>query len=186
MRAEVTKKLFTVEEYYQMAEAGILKPQDRVELIEGEIIQMSPIGVRHAACVNRATDLFTFSFRGRAIVTVQNPVRLNRYNEPQPDLVLAKHRADYYASGHPTPEDVFLMLEVAQTTLRYDRDVKLPIYARLGIREVWIENLKHDVILVFRNPVGEKFRDSRTLHRGDSLSAAAFPKITFKVEDLLG
>ena len=186
MRADVTKKLFTVDEYYQMAEAGILKPEDRVELIEGEIIQMSPIGNRHAGCVNRATDLFTFLFRGKAVVTVQNPVRLNIYNEPQPDLVLAKPRADYYASKHPTGEDTFLVLEVADTALRKDRKVKLPIYARLGVPEVWIEDLKHDLILVFRDRADTGYKKSLTFRPGDSLSAAAFPEITFKVEDLLG
>jgi len=186
MRAEVTKKLFTVDDYYRMAEAGILTPEDRVELIEGEIIQMSPIGNRHAGCVNRATDLFTFVFRGKATVTVQNPVRLNKYNEPQPDLVLAKPRADYYASKHPTGEDVFLVLEVADTTLRKDRNVKLPIYARLEVPEVWIEDLAHDRILVFRDRAAKSYKTSLTLRRGDSLSVAAFPEVTFKVEDLLG
>src|SRR5215510_13348229 len=151
MRADVTKRLFTVDDYYRMAEAGILKAGDRVELIEGEIVEMSPIGNRHAGCVNRANDLFTFLFRGKAIVTVQNPARLNKYNEPQPDLILAKPRADYYASGHPTGEDIFLMVEIADTTLRKDRNIKLPIYARLGIPEVWIGDLGHDQLLVFRH-----------------------------------
>ena len=186
MQADVTKKRFTVDEYYRMAEAGILKPEDRVELIDGEIIQMSPIGNEHAGCVNRVTDFFTNLFRGKAIVTIQNPVRLNKYNEPQPDLVLAKPRADYYASKHPTVEDVFLLLEVADTTLRKDRNVKLPIYAELGIPEVWIEDLQHDEILIFRNPSGQRYSTSLTLRRGNSLSVSAFPDIIFKVEDLLG
>ncbi len=186
MRTDVTKKRFTVDEYYRMAEAGILTPEDRVELIEGEIIQMSPIGRRHAGCVNRVNDLFTFKFRGKAVVTVQNPVRLNDYNEPQPDLVLAKPRADYYASGHPVPEDVFLVFEAADTTLSKDRNVKLPIYARLGIPEVWIADLKHDLILVFRDRSGEQYKTSHTFQRGDWLFVSAFPKISLKVEDLLG
>src|SRR5262245_41904238 len=98
MRAEVTKKLFTVDEYYKMLDAGILTEDDRVELIEGEIIQMSPIGSRHAACVDRANDLFAAAFRGRAIVSIQNPLRLNKYNEPVPDIVVLKPRDDYYAT----------------------------------------------------------------------------------------
>src|SRR5687768_10476197 len=105
MLAEVTRKLFTTDEYHRMAKVGILKPEDRVELIDGDIVQMSPIGDRHAGFVNRANDLFTFFFRGKAIVTVQNPVRLNKYNEPQPDLVLAKPRADYYSTKAPAVED---------------------------------------------------------------------------------
>jgi Uma2 family endonuclease len=99
MRAEVTKKLFTVDEYYKMLDAGILSENDRVELIEGEILQMSPIGNRHASCVDRATDLFTAAFRGRAVVSIQNPLRLNNYNEPVPDIVVLKPRADYYATN---------------------------------------------------------------------------------------
>ncbi len=186
MRADIAKKLFTVDDYYRMAEAGILKPEDRVELIEGEIVEMSPIGNRHAGCVNRITDLFTFSFRGKAIVTVQNPARLNKYNEPQPDIILAKVRADYYASGHPTPEDIFLMFEISDRSLRYDRNVKVPIYARLGVPEVWIGDLEHDHVLVFRDPVSESYGTNLVLHRGDSLWVSAFPEIVFKVEDLLG
>jgi len=186
MRADVTKKLFTVDDYYRMAEAGILKPEDRVELIEGEILEMSPIGNRHAGCVNRANDLFTFLFRGKAIVTVQNPARLNEYNEPQPDLLLAKRRADYYASKHPTGEDIYLAVEIADTTLRKDRNLKVPIYARLGIPEVWIGDLQHDRLLVFRDPRGNSYQTNLTLHRSDPLFVTAFPEITFKVEDLLG
>jgi hypothetical protein len=119
-------------------------------------------------------------------LTVQNPVRLNIYNEPQPDLVLAKPRADYYASNHPTGEDVFLVLEVADTTLRKDRNVKLPIYARLEVPEVWIEDLAHDLILVFRDRAAKSYKTGLTMRRGDTLSVAAFPEITFKVENLLG
>jgi Uma2 family endonuclease len=117
MQIEATKKLFTVDDYYRMADAGIFSPTDRLELIEGEIIVMSPIGARHAGCVNRATYLFVKAFGEKATVTVQNPVRLNDYNEHQPDLVLAKPRTDFYASKHPTGEDVFLVVEVADASL---------------------------------------------------------------------
>jgi len=186
MSAEVTKKLFTVDDYYRMAEVGILKPEDRVELLDGEIVEMSPIGIRHAGCVNRVNDLFTFLFRGRAIVTVQNPARLNRYNEPQPDFVLAKARSDYYASAHPTSEDIYLMIEVADSSLRKDRDIKVPIYARLRVPEVWIVDLQRDRMLIYRHPVDETYKTTLTLHRGETLSVAAFPETTLKVEDLLG
>ena len=186
MRAEVTKKLFTVDDYYRMAEVGILKPEDRVELLEGEIVEMSPIGNRHAGCVNRVNDLFTFLFRGKAIVTVQNPARLNQYNEPQPDFVLAKTRTDYYASRHPTGEDIYLTVEIADSSLRKDRNIKVPIYARLGIPEVWIVDLQQDRILVFRDPTSGDYTTTLTLNRGDSISAQAFPDIIFKVQDVLG
>lgn len=118
MVVDIRRKGFTVDEYYRMAEVGILDPDDRVELIEGEIIQMSPIGDRHAGCVNRANDLFTNLIRGRAVVTVQNPVRLNKFNEPQPDLTLCKWREDFYSSHHPRPDEILLAVEIADTTLR--------------------------------------------------------------------
>ena len=186
MLAEVRRKRFTVDEYYRMAEVGILDPDDRVELIEGEIIQMSPIGDRHAGCVNRATDLFTQLFRGKAVVTVQNPIRLNKYNEPQPDLTLCKWRADFYSSSHPRPEDILLALEVADTTLKKDLKLKLPIYARLGITELWIEDLRHDHLLVFRDPEGSTYKTHLAFSRGGALHVLAFPDTPIKVEQLLG
>ncbi len=186
MHVEVTKKLFTVDEYYQMAEAGILGPEDRVELIDGEIIQMSPIGHRHAGCVNRATHLLVTGLAGRAVVSIQNPVQLNNYTEPEPDVLVLKPRTDYYASKKVRAEDALLILEVADTTLRYDRDIKVPRYAAAGVPEAWIENLSADELLVFRNPSSDGYATSITLHRGDSISPVAFPDLVFKVEELLG
>ena len=107
METEVTKKLFTVDEYYRMAEAGIFDEDSRVELIEGEIIEMSPLGNRHVACVNRANTLLASALAGRAIVSVQNPLRLSNYTEPQPDIVLLRPRSDYYRSKRLSPEDTF-------------------------------------------------------------------------------
>ena len=186
MRIEATKKLFTVDEYCRMAEAGILAENDRVELIEGEIIQMSPIGRKHAARVDRATDLFTAAFRGKAIVRVQNPVRLNLYNEPVPDIALLKYRSDYYESQHPSPEDVLLIFEISDTTLRYDRNVKLPIYANCGIPEAWIQDVKGNALLVYRDPAGKRYKTQITLHQGETIALAAFPDITLRVDELLG
>jgi Uma2 family endonuclease len=186
MQVEVTKKLFTVDEYYQMAKAGILGPEDRVELIDGEIIQMSPIGDRHAGNVNRANHLFVASFAGRAVVSVQNPIQLNNYTEPEPDLLVLKPRSDYYASKKVRAEDALLIVEVADTTLRYDRNIKVPRYAAAGVPEVWIENLSADELLVYRDPASEGYAVSITLHRGDSISPVTFPDVFFKVEELLG
>ena len=186
MLVEVQRKRFTVDDYYQMAEVGILDPDDRVELIEGEIIQMSPIGDRHAGCVNRANDLFHRLFSSKAVVTVQNPVRLNKYNEPQPDLTLCKWRADFYSSHHPRPDDILLAVEVADTTLKKDLKLKLPIYARLGIVEVWVEDLKHDQILVFRDPQGDEYNTQLTFSSGESLFVLAFRNIVIQLEQLLG
>jgi Uma2 family endonuclease len=132
MRTYPAKKLFKVEDYYRMAEAGILKPNDRVELIRGEIIEMSPIGPRHAAAVDRAGELFAGLLRGRAIIRVQNPNRLDEFNEPQPDISPLKPRPDYYRSGHPGPDDIYLVMKISDTTLSYDQDVKSAMCAIAG------------------------------------------------------
>src|SRR5438132_4583560 len=152
METEVAKKLFTVEEYHRMGEAGIFHPEARLELIEGEIIEMSPVGDPHIGCVNRATALFSTRLAGKVIVSVQNAVRLSRYTEPQPDIVLARPRDDYYARARISPENTFLVIEISDTTLRYDRHRKMPLYAKSGVSELWIENLQNDVILVYRDP----------------------------------
>ncbi|PYS00123.1 MAG: Uma2 family endonuclease [Acidobacteria bacterium] len=185
MEAEVKKRLFTVEEYHQMAEAGILREDDRVELIDGEIIQMSPIGHRHMVCVNRANTLFIQAFGNGAVVSPQNPVRLTDWTEPQPDLVVFKPRADFYAKKEPVPEDVLFMVEIAETTLSYDRKIKLPRYAAAGIPEFWIGDLKNDILHVYRNPGRETYNIALILHPSESISPLAFPDVTFQVGELL-
>jgi len=186
MALQLPRHKFTADEYEQLGRVGIFTEDDRVELIEGEIIEMSPIGRRHMACVDRATDVFTSCLKGKALISVQNPLRLNNYNEPQPDIVVLKPRADYYASKSHTPEDTFLVLEVSDTSLGYDINVKLPIYAAAGIAEVWIENLREDLLLVCRDPAGRGYSAQLTLRRGDSISPVAFPIVVLKLEDLLG
>ena len=185
MREELPKKLFTVDEYYRMAEVGILDPDARLELLEGEIVEMSPVGVRHVACVNRATALFVKHLGEKTVVSVQNPVQLSRYTEPQPDIVVLKPRGDYYAGKKISWEDAFLVIEVSDTTLRRDR-YKLALYAKAGVSELWIEDLQHDAIFVYREPGPLGYRTSLELHRGDSISVFAFPDLIFKVEDLIG
>src|SRR5437762_2153170 len=128
METETTKRLFNVDEYHRMAEAGIFGPCERLELIEGEIVQMSAPGVRHSGCVMCATYLFGRALGERAIVDVQNPVRLNRYTEPQPDIAVLQYRADFYRQEFPTAKDTLLVIEVSQSSLMYDRDVKVPLY----------------------------------------------------------
>jgi Uma2 family endonuclease len=186
MPIETTKKLFTVDEYYRMADAGILGPEDRVELIDGEIIEMSPIGSRHLGCVNRATRLFTLVFRERVVVSVQNPLQLSNYTEPEPDIVLLKPRSDDYAGKKPLAEDALLVVEVADTTLRYDRDVKLPRYAAAGVPEVWIENLVDDLLLVYRDPIADRYTTTLAFGRGACISATACLDVAFTVDDLIG
>jgi Uma2 family endonuclease len=182
MQIETAKRLFTVDEYYRMAEAGILTRDDRVELIDGEIIEMSPIGSRHAGCVNRANRLFTSAFGKRVVVSVQNPLRLTNYTEPEPDVVLLKPRDDEYGSKTPAADDALLVVEIADTTLSYDSKVKMPRYAAARIPEVWIENLQDEVLHVYRDPTATGYTTSLALRRGESISPFAFPDVTFTVE----
>jgi len=186
METEVAKKLFTVDEYLRMGEAGIFDPEARLELIEGEIIEMSPPGPPHIGCVNRATVLFSARLTGKVIVSVQNPVRLSRYTEPQPDIVLARPRKDFYSTKPILPRDTLLVIEISDSTIRYDRNRKMPLYAKSGVPELWIENLQKGVILVYRDPGPETFATSLTFKCGESISIATFPEIVFKVEELLG
>jgi len=169
-----------------MKEAGILTADDRVELIDGEILEMSAIGHRHLGCVNRVSTFFIESFGRRCVVSTQNPVQLNVWTEPQPDIVVLKPRTDFYASKKPIAEDVLFIVEVADTTLPYDRDVKIPRYAAAGIPEVWIEDLIDGRLLIYRDPAETGFRTSFARERGQSISPIAFPDISFTVDDLLG
>jgi Uma2 family endonuclease len=186
MQIEASKKLFNVDDYYRMAEVGILGPEDHVELIDGEIIQMSPIGTRHAGCVTRINRLFNSAFRDRAVVSIQNPLRLNNYTEPEPDVVLLKYRNDDYSNKRMLPDDALLVVEVADTTLNYDRTVKLPRYAAAGVPEVWIMDLKTNRLLVHRDPKKSEFQTNLILKSGESVFVGAFPDTTFAIDELLG
>jgi Uma2 family endonuclease len=186
MSVRLQKRRFTVEEYYRMAEAGILSEDDRVELIDGEVVQMPAIGSRHAACVRRFTQLFSERAANRALVSVQNPVRLSKYSEPQPDLAMLRPRGDFYASGHPGPEDVLLIVEVADTSVEYDRTVKVPLYARAAIPEVWLVDLASDIVEVYRRPSTTGYQIAQRANRRDTLSVEALPGITVSVGDVLG
>ena len=149
----------TVEEYHRMAEVGLLAPDARVELIEGEIIDMPPIGIRHAAAVRRLTEWLTSAVGDRAMVSCQLPVRLDARSEPQPDIALLVRREDFYAQRHPTAADTLLIIEVSETTLRYDRQTKLPLYARHGIPEMWIVDAAGKQLHVFRRPSGVGYEE---------------------------
>jgi Uma2 family endonuclease len=185
MSVQLTRRLFTVHEYHQMGQAGILSEDDRVELIEGEIVQMASIGSRHAACVDRLTQLFVMKVAGRAIVRVQNPIILNEYSEPQPDLALLRPRPDFYASAHPEPKDVFLVVEVADTSAGIDRAAKMPLYARAGILDAWLVDLQEDRVEVHRQPTPQGYQRVQHLGRGTSIALQAFPDLTLAVDDIL-
>jgi Uma2 family endonuclease len=186
MQTEAIRRPFTVDEYDRMIEVGILGKEDHVELIEGEIIEMSPIGSRHAACVDRATMLLAPAVVGKAIVRSQGPIRLGDYTKPQPDLILLEPRKDYYASADPITRNALLVIEVSDTSIRYDRGPKLKVYARAGVSEVWIEDLTSDTLLVFREPSGAIYRTHLTLQGTDSVSPLAFPELNLPVSALLG
>jgi len=184
--AEPLRKLFTVSEYHTMVDAGILREDERVELIEGEIWEMPPIGSPHAGGVNRLTALFTSRLGSRAVVAVQNPAFLSDFSEPQPDLLILRFRDDFYAREHPRPEDILLLIEVADSSLDFDRRIKSNLYARHGIPEVWLQDLKNGALLVHRDPSPQGYRDVKILHRGERLSPLAFPDLVIEVDALLG
>jgi Uma2 family endonuclease len=179
-------RLFTVDEYYRMVEAGILHEDDRLELLEGKIIQMAAMGSRHAACILRLNEFFTPQVVGRANTAVQIPVRLSVRSEPEPDLMLLRFRPDRYADALPGPSDVLLLIEVSDTTLRYDRDTKLSLYAKAGIPEVWIFDLEGARLLVHRNPSADGYEQVLTFRAGSAVAPAAFPELALNVEDILG
>ena len=186
MEVEATKRLFTVDEYYRMAEAGILAESERTELIDGEIIEMSPIGVRHAAVVMRVNNLLVPLFKDKALLGPQFPLRLNDFNEPQPDIALLKPRKDCYRSRHPGAKDALLVVEISDSSLKYDQGRKLGIYARAGIREVWIADLRGNRLYVYRQPSAGSYKIPLQLRRGDSVSCLAFPKVEIRVDEILG
>lgn len=185
MSVQIARRYFNVTEFYRMAAAGVFSEDDRVELIEGEILEMSPIGSRHAACVDRLTELFGLKIGGQAIIRVQNPIRLNDYSEPLPDISLLKRRADFYAEDHPTPADVLLVVEVADTSVDYDRNIKLPIYAQANIPEAWLVNLPKNVIEVYTQPGGGKYQKSQRLKRGEPLVSQQVSNLSLSVDEVL-
>lgn len=186
MSVELQRRRFTVRDYYAMADAGILTEDDRVELIEGEIVEMAAIGSHHAACVDRLNRLFVQGLGDRVVVRVQNPVRLSDLTEPQPDVTLLHPRDDFYAEGHPGPADVDLVVEVAHTTLGYDRDIKLPLYATAGVPEVWIVNVEERVVEVYDEPREGRYRVQHRAAVGQVLHPGRFPSLSVPVKDVLG
>jgi Uma2 family endonuclease len=182
--APKTRK-FTVAEYYRMAEVGILRPEERVELIEGEIIVMAPIGPGHSGEVNRLNHRFSHPDNDRFIVHVQNPVQFGDGSELEPDVALLRYRDDYYGTAHPTPADVLLAIEVADTSLEYDREIKAQVYGRAGVPETWIKNLPEDCIEQFTEPGPEGYGQHTIHHRGETLTPVSLPDLALLVDELL-
>lgn len=188
MVTEVVRRHFTIDEYHRMAQTGILSEDDRVELIEGGIFRMTPVGYRHAGCVKRLNHLLLRALESEAIVSVQDPIALSDTSEPEPDLALLAPRDDFYDDRHPNASDVRLVIEVADTSVAFDREVKLPAYARAGIPEVWIVDLEEDQVELYRSPAQGEYRESRTLKRGseEPFSPQAFPALKLTVAQVLG
>lgn len=179
------RRKFTVDEYYRMAEVGILERDERVELIEGEIIVMPPIGPEHADNVDEFNEVLARYAPGRYRVRIQNPVRLSNESEPEPDVALLRRRPEGYSAAHPTPADVLLVIEVAHSSLEYDRSIKAHIYGRSGVPETWVRNLPEDCIERFIKPGPDGYAEHTIHRRGETLTPVSLPDLELAVADLL-
>ena len=178
------KHPITAEEYLRMGEAGVFAPDQRLELIDGEIIEMAPIHPPHAGNVKRLNRLFIQRAGGRAIVSVQDPLIISGRSVPQPDLALLKPRADDYSRAHPVTSDVFLVVEVADTTIAFDLNTKVPLYARCGIAEVWVVDVNERLIHVFRDAGDGSYRAAFDARVGERVACAALPEVAIEVAEI--
>lgn len=186
MVAAWKRRRFTVDQYYEMARAGILGPDDRVELLDGEVVEKMPIGSEHAGCVEYLAWQFNRALGDDALVRTQNPIHLSRYSEPEPDLAIVRFRADLYRRDHPTVADVLLLIEVSDSSVARDRVLKLPLYAAAGITEVWIVDLPAARLRVFRGPGPDGYATTLDLTCGAVVTPVAFPHLELAVTDILG
>jgi len=180
-----TQHRFNISEYYRMAETGVLRPDARVELLDGRIIDTSPIGPFHGGVTTYLTELFVAMSKGRWQTRVQNSLRVDEHSEPQPDVVLVKPTPEFYRKRHPQPEDVYLLIEISETTLETDQEEKLPLYGRAGIPEVWIVNLNELVIEIYREPTFTGYGSKTVARTNDQVSPQAFPDVVVDVAELL-
>lgn len=184
MQETIQKHLFSVDEYYKLAELKSLPLDQHFELIEGEIFDMSPIGISHASMVDRLNHIFHQRILDQALIRVQNPLRLGDHSEVEPDILLLKYRSDYYSKGHPQAKDVLLLVEVADTSLGYDKEIKLPIYAKAGISEVWIIDLNQNIIEVFQKSDHKKYKKKTIFSKGQCIQVQCFPNISINIDGL--
>lgn len=186
MTVESLRRRFTVKDYHKMIDAGILHEDDRVELLNGEINQMSPLDPKHVAQVNRLNDLLSELIGRAVIISVQNPVALDDLSEPEPDIAILRRRSDYYATGHPSAGDVLLLIEVANTSANYDRTEKLPRYAAAGMHELWIVNLNRRVVEQYTQPDGDDYMNRRIIKRGTIAATHAELNLALTVDMIFG
>jgi len=185
LRARAPRWRLTIADYHRMGDAGIFHEDDRVELIDGELFQMAPIGSRHAATVTRLTSQFGALAGGRFLLSPQNPVQIPPFSEPQPDIVLLRPQSHGYFDALPQPADALLVVEVADSSLPWDRNVKIPMYGRFGVAESWLVDIEHRTVIVFRDPGPQGYRSSFEVRDG-SVSPSSFPDIAIRLNDLFG
>jgi Uma2 family endonuclease len=177
---------FTVHEWHRMGDAGLFGEDARLELLDGEVIEMAPIGSPHGGCVNRLTRLLVTLLGEGAVVAPQNPVVLNEISEPHPDIAVLAPRDDMYSRSHATPGEILLLIEVAGTSLTFDRGAKASYYAASGVAETWVVDLEGEQIFVMRSPGSDGYDEVRSRRRGDRVEIEALPGVAFDVEDVLG
>jgi Uma2 family endonuclease len=180
------RRMWTADEYHRMAEVSILHEDDRVELIDGEIIQLEPISSRHAACTSRLNKLLHHRLNDDVIISAGNPIRFDQYTEVQPDIAVLHFQSDWYASAHPMPSDVLLIMEVADTSLNYDQHVKLPRYAEAGIAEVWTVNVGRSMLTRYTEPRQSFYATQQHAGRGDAIQSSVFPDLLLAVDEVCG
>ncbi len=181
----VRKHLTDIHEWRKLGEANIFPPDSRIELIEGEIIEMAPIGSNHAGHLKRINNLLTILVAGKAIVSIQDPLQLDDLSEPEPDFMLLKPNPDFYSSRHPVTDDVLLLIEVADSSLSFDQNQKLRLYALHNVPEYWLLNLNDNCLEVYRKPKGEVYAEKTTLYHGDKITLSQLAEITVQISDVL-
>lgn len=186
MTTRVLRHRFTVDEYDRMGVVGIFVEDDRVELVDGEIVQMTPIGSRHAAYVDRLAELLRSVLGQGAIVRVQSPIRLGSHSEPQPDLAVLRRRPDFYAAAHPAAPDVLLVIEVGDASVEFDRVTKIPLYGQAGISQAWLVDVVAGSLEDYRGPTAQGYDDRRAPRRGERVSLDAYPGLSLAVDDIFG
>ncbi len=184
--ARPARRRFTADEFEHLATAGVLHEDDRLELLDGDIVEMTPISTRHAGAVNALTTIFAGPLGKRAVVAVQNPVRLDDFNEPRPDLCVLRAREDCYRTAHPRADDVLLLVEVAHTSLRYDQSIKAPLYGRYGVPETWIVDVEQRIVHVFRDPASDGYRSHQQYGADESLVLDGFPDLVIEIGEIVG
>lgn len=185
-RAAIIPKRFTVEEFHKMTEAGILPEESGWEIIDGYLIDKMSIGSRHASVVKRLNRRLTLLFTDKAVVSVQDPIHIDKYNQPEPDIALLKPREDFYEEGHARPVDVLLLVEVSDSTVETDRDIKRTLYSEAGIEEFWLVNLKENTVECYSSPKNGNYRLAQIFEAGETIESKKIENLILRVEEILG